>query len=341
MSFRPLWVWRLLLLTFAVVYLASDDLQAWLPPLVPFVAAAAVEAQFFFTGVRARRRRRAFADPGPQQRDLDELGWKAHTVTVRQGDAELVLRPGELDSEEVAEWLEAHRVELAELGPGHHELAAIENASSPVALHVEPARQRAGNRTRARLVQALVVLALFAGLFLLDSRGEHWQHLSAPARAATVAVLDRQAARIAGHSADVICDVAGRHVGYVQDADGLAVVGGRRAWLTPQICYQLYLIHHRGRANGPASGHAIAVLAHEAWHLHGQSSEALANCYAYQSGVGVGEALGLSSSTARQLMREQLADNPSDFADTPQYVVPSGCAQGGRFDLHLDGSHFP
>ena len=107
MSFRPLWAWRLLLLTFAIVYLASDDLQVWLPPLLPFVAAAAVEAQFFFSGVRARRRRRAFADPGPQQRDLDELGWKAHTVTVRQGDAELVLRPGELDSEEVAEWLEA------------------------------------------------------------------------------------------------------------------------------------------------------------------------------------------------------------------------------------------
>ena len=251
MSFRPLWAWRALLLAFAIVYLASDDLQAWLPPLVPFIAAAAVEAQFFFTGVRARRRRRAFADPGPQQRDLDELGWKAHTVTVRQGDAELVLRPGELESEQVAEWLESHREELAELGPGRHELAAIESTASPVALHVEPTRQRAGHRTRTRLVQALVVLALFAGLFFLDSRGEHWQHLAAPARAATIDVLDRQAARIAGHPAEVICDVAGRHVGYVQDADGLAEVGGRRAWLTPQICYQLYLIQHTGTPTAP------------------------------------------------------------------------------------------
>ena len=83
------------------------------------------------------------------------------------------------------------------------------------------------------------------------------------------------------------------------------------------------------------------MLAHEAWHLHGEPNEALANCFAYQSGVAVGEALGLSSSTARQLMREQLADNPSDFADTPAYVVPAGCTQGGSFDLHLDGSHFP
>ena len=76
-------------------------------------------------------------------------------------------------------------IELAELGPGHHELAAIETAASPVALHVEPVRQSAGNRTRTRLVQALAVLALFAGLFFLDSRGEHWQHLSTSARAAT------------------------------------------------------------------------------------------------------------------------------------------------------------
>jgi len=339
MSFRPLWAWRLLLLTFAIVYLASDDLQVWLPPLLPFVAAAAVEAQFFFSGVRARRRRRAFADPGPQQRDLDELGWKAHTVTVRQGDAELVLRPGELDSEEVAEWLEAHRVELAELGPGHHELAAIDNAASPVALHVEPVRQRAGNRTRTRLVQALAVLALFAGLFFLDSRGEHWQHLSTSARAATVEVLDRQAARIAGHPADVICDVAGRHVGYVQDADGLAEVGGSRAWLTPQVCYQLYLVT-RDRP-GTGAGHAIAVLAHESWHLHGERSEARANCFAYQSGVALGEGLGLSPDRARKLMREELAANPNDYADAPQYIVPPGCSRGGGLDLHLDGVSFP
>ncbi len=341
MSFRPLWAWRLFLLAFAIVYLASAELQLWLPPLVPFLAAAAVEAQFFLAGVRASRQRRTFGDPGPQQRDLDELGWSARTVTVTQGGAELVLRPGRLDDEEIANWLDLHDEELAELGPGRHELAAIDNSASPVVLHAPPLRQAGRRRTRARLLQAIVVPALLAGLFFLDSRGEHWQSLSATARAETIRVLDRQASRIAGHPAEVTCDVAGRHVGYVQDADGLAVVGGRRAWLTPQICYQIYFIHHNGHANGPASGQAIAVLAHEAWHLQGESSEALANCYAYQSGVAVGEALGLAASTARQLMREQLADNPSDFADSPQYVVPSGCTRGGSLDLGLDGSHFP
>ncbi len=339
MTIRPLWVWRLLLLAFAVVYLASARLQGWLPPLVPFLAAAAVEAQFFVAGRRGERRRRSFADPGPQQRDLDDLGWRARTVTVTQGEAELVLRPGELEREEIEEWLRLHRDELAELGPGRHELAPIEGATSPVSLHEAPARPDR-RRRRVRLLQALVVPALLAGLFFLDSRSAHWQHLSEPARAATIDLLDRQASRIAGHEANVICDVSGHHVGYVQDADGLAEVGGSRAWLTPAICYQLYLVHKSGRATA-AAGQAIAVLAHEAWHLHGEPGEAAANCFAYQSGVQVGEALGLSASSARRLMRQQLADNPVDFADAPQYVVPSGCTRGGRLDLHLDGTHFP
>lgn len=340
MPLRPLWIWRLLLLGFAVTYLASAGLQWWLPPLIPFLAAAAVEAQFFFSGLRAGKRRRTFADSGPQQQDLDELGWAGHTVTVRQGEAELVLRPGEMGGEEIAEWLEQHRDEVAALGPGHHELAAIETAASPLSVQV-PRVAPPRRRSRRRLMQALAVLALLAAVFLLSSKASHWQRLSASARAATIRVLDQQASRIAGHQAEVICDVAGHHVGYVQDADGLAEIGGRRAWLTPQICYRLYRIKQTGRAAGPNAGEAIAVLAHEAWHLHGQASEALANCFAYQSGVQVGEALGLNPSTARQLMREQLADNPANFADTPQYIVPSGCQRGGSFDLHLDGPHFP
>ena len=47
---RPVWLWRLLLLGFAIVYLLSSGLQAWVPPLLPFLAAAAVELQFFVAG---------------------------------------------------------------------------------------------------------------------------------------------------------------------------------------------------------------------------------------------------------------------------------------------------
>ena len=49
----------------------------------------------------------------------------------------------------------------------------------------------------------------------------------------------------------------------------------------------------------------------------------------------------IAAKSARQLMREQLADNTTDFAATPQYIIPPGCHQGGSFDLHLDGGHFP
>ncbi len=204
----------------------------------------------------------------------------------------------------------------------------------------EPGARREWH-ARRRLVQGLSVLAVLSGLFLLDRSRPTWPKLPAHERAATLQILDRQAARIAGHPAQVICDSAGRKVGYVQDADGLAEVGGRRMWLTPGICYRLAKARRVTGSTETATGHAIAVLAHEAWHLHGERSEAIANCYAYQSGVQVGRALGLSEETSRRLMREQLADNPSDFADTPAYVVPHGCHHGGSLDLRLDGPHFP
>ena len=50
---RPIWLWRLFLAGFAVAYLLSATLQEWLPPLLPFLAAVAVEAQFFFAGAAA------------------------------------------------------------------------------------------------------------------------------------------------------------------------------------------------------------------------------------------------------------------------------------------------
>lgn len=341
MPVRPLVVWRVLLLGFAVTYILSPRLQAWLPPLLPFLAAAAVEAQFFLAGLRSRGQRRPAPNRGPQERDLEEFGWASRAVPVQFGDAELVLRPGEMEPEEIAEWLEQHQAALAALGPGRHELAPIQSVETPPAPYLPPPARPAPRRMRNRLLQALGVLALLGGLFLLDTSAAHWQGLSSAVRRATIAQLDREATRIAGHPAEVICDVSGRHVGYVQEANGLAIVGGSKLWLTPQICYRLYLIRHTGRTAGTSSGEAIAVLAHEAWHLQGQSNEAIANCYAYQSGVRVGEELGVSPARARQLMREQLASNSVDFAAAPAYIVPPGCHRGGSLDLHLDGRHFP
>lgn len=191
-----------------------------------------------------------------------------------------------------------------------------------------------------RAVVPLLVLAA-AGLVVWGvSVRRGWTSLPAGTQARVQHILSREAARIAGHSATVRCDTEGRHVGAIQDADGLAEVGGDDAWVTPGICFSLYRVIEGHTAHvGRGTGRAIAVLAHEAWHLRGVPDEGVANCYAFQSGVTVGTRLGLPPATARGLMRQQLADN-ADVGDA-RYVVPAGCRDGGRFDLHPSSHRFP
>ena len=83
------------------------------------------------------------------------------------------------------------------------------------------------------------------------------------------------------------------------------------------------------------------MLAHEAWHLRGESDEGVANCYAFQSGVALGARLGLSEQTAARMMRQQLADNATVARSAPEYLVPSECRNGGRLDLRPGSSRFP
>jgi hypothetical protein len=193
-----------------------------------------------------------------------------------------------------------------------------------------------------RLAISLAVLGFVALVAWGISIRRGWNSLDHSTQARIEHVLSQQASLIAGHPATVTCDTAGRHVGAVQEADGLAEVGGRNAWLTPAICYRLYRVidHHDAHSFSP-TGRALAVLAHESWHLHGVANEGLANCYGFQSAVTIGVRLGLSESTARALEREQLADNASDAAAAPAYLVPSGCSNGGRYDLHPGSSQFP
>jgi len=68
----------------------------------------------------------------------------------------------------------------------------------------------------------------------------------------------------------------------------------------PRLCDELYQLRFKRRVRSfSQTARAIAVLAHEAWHLNGVANEGLANCYAFQSGVAVGVHLGLSDSRAR------------------------------------------
>ena len=83
-----------------------------------------------------------------------------------------------------------------------------------------------------------------------------------------------------------MCDTSGSHVGIVQEADGAAPVGGRTAYLVPSLCDELYQLRFKHRVRSfSRTGRAIAVLAHEAWHLNGVANEGLANCFGFQSGV--------------------------------------------------------
>jgi hypothetical protein len=118
-------------------------------------------------------------------------------------------------------------------------------------------------------------------------------------------------------------------------------VGGDHAYLTPERCLDLYRLAFEDEVTGSRTGRAIAVLAHEAWHLRGESDEATTECYALQSGVELGRRLGLSEDRARQLMRQQLTENALRGAGSFEYRVTAECRDGGRLDLDRGSSRFP
>jgi hypothetical protein len=186
-----------------------------------------------------------------------------------------------------------------------------------------------------------VVAALAFVLLVLVPRGG-WDGVDGEDRARTEARLSAEAGRIAGHEARVHCDARGETVGIVQHADGIAEVGGRNAYLTPDLCYRLYRLAFKGDEGAfSQTARAVAVLAHEAWHLRGESNEGVTNCYAFQSGVALGRRLGLSEGTAARMMRQQLADNAVFARSAPEYLVPRECRDGGRLDLDPAGTRFP
>ena len=137
------------------------------------------------------------------------------------------------------------------------------------------------------------------------------------------------------------CDESGEYVGAVQHADGIATVGGDLAYLTPERCLDLYRLAFDGEVTSSQTARAIAVLAHEAWHLHGVRDEGTTECYALQSGVGLGQRLGLSEGTAEQMMRQQLAENAGRSGSGTEYVVPPSCRDGGALDLDPERAGFP
>jgi len=203
-------------------------------------------------------------------------------------------------------------------------------------------RRRRDRRTVRHVVESAAVLAVVGLVVWAIGGGGGWSSLDGRTQTTFERELSRDTRAIAKHPVRVRCDTSGRHVGVVQEADGRAEIGGRNAWLTPAICYRLYrATRDRDASSFSATGRAIAVLAHDAWHLRGVADEGVTNCYAFQSGVGLGVRLGLSPKTAAAMMRQQLADNPIDASGDSRYLVPSGCENGGRYDLDPRSERFP
>jgi hypothetical protein len=185
-----------------------------------------------------------------------------------------------------------------------------------------------------------VLAALGALAWVLDSR-TGWGSLDGDTKLAVVERLSAEASRLAEKPVSVGCDEARDYVGYVQHADGIAVVGGDRTYVTPEVCFALYRLAFDGEVRGARTGRAIAVLSHETWHLRGESDEGTTECYALQSGVELGQRLGLDESTARRLMAQQLTENRVRGLQTVEYRVSSECRDGGRLDLDPADSAFP
>jgi hypothetical protein len=165
--------------------------------------------------------------------------------------------------------------------------------------------------------------------------------VDADARAQAAKRFSAEASRLVGRPVSIRCDDAGEHVGVVQHSDGVATVGGRLAYLTPERCYDLYRLAFEDEVTFSQTARSLAVLAHEAWHLRGVRDEGTTECYALQSAVGIGRRLGLSEGTARQMMRLQLAENTARIGSTAEYRVPPHCRDGGELDLDPRSSTFP
>jgi hypothetical protein len=325
---NPLSVLRVALVGFVLAWLFGPyALRSAVPIWLPFLIALGLELQFFIGALRATPPRRP--DRGPQAVDRELYGYADDTdelLLVRDGDDELwIPYRGETHDEAsalIAEVREQAEEEQAEPEPDSEE------------------RRRPGPPVRGFLVGIGLIGALVLILWVVEGH-TGWAGLDAKTRTAAEKRLSAEASRIAGKPVTIECDDAGTRVGAVQHADGVAVVGGNVAYLTPERCFDLYRLAFEGEIRSSRTARALAVLAHESWHLRGVSDEGTTECYALQSGVDIGVRLGLLADNARQMMRQQLTENALRGGASLEYLVSSDCRDGGRLDLHPDSDQFP
>ena len=300
-------------------------LRSAVPILLVFLIALGLELNFLVSALRSTPSPRP--DRRPQDVDRERYGYDHETddlVLVRRGDEEVWVAY----SGESAEEMEAL---LADVD------APPEEADEPAV--VDPERHSLAP-VRRFLVGLGVIGVLGLTIWFVESR-TGWDSLDSSTQTEAVERFADEASRIAEKPVTIYCDEAGDFVGAIQHADGLAAVGGDHAYLTPEICLDLYRLAFEDEVKGSQTARAIAVLAHEAWHLRGVSDEGMTECYALQSGVEIGRRLGLSEGTAQQLMRQQLTENALRGRGSFEYLVPPECRDGGSLDLDPGSARFP
>jgi hypothetical protein len=311
------WRWaQIALVVFVLGWIfGPSELRDAVPILLVFLVAVGLEVQFLVSALRDAPIRRP--DRHPQEIDRERYGFEREPediVVVEDGDEQVWLAVTDEPEDELFE----------------------EDELEDQAFEAEP-RLRA---VRRFAIGIGVIAALGAAVWFLESR-TGWDSLDGNTKAAAVSRFSNEASRIAEKPVSIRCDEARDYVGAVQHADGVAVVGGDLAILTPEICHDLYRLAFEDDTTGSRTGRAVAVLAHEAWHLRGEAAEGTTECYALQSGVDLGMRLGLSEERARQLMRQQLTENALRGAGSLEYRVTSECADRGRLDLDPADDSFP
>jgi len=326
----PAWGLRFALIGFVLVWIFGPyELRAAVPIWIPFAIALGIELQLLYSAYRREDARRP--DRRPQASDRELFGYEddsSELLLVHDEGRELWI-PYDGETDEELEELIADAREWAD---------AEENA--PTAVAAPPARRGLWPPVRRFLTGLAILAVLGVTAWAVEAR-TGWSSVDGEARAAAVERFSAEASRIAGKPVDIRCDESRDYVGFVQHSDGVALVGGDRAYLTPEICHDLYRLAFRGETSSSRTGRAIAVLAHEAWHLEGVSDEGTTECYALQSGVELGTRLGLSEERARQLMRQQLVENSLRGAASSEYRVPPECEDGGSLDLDRGSDAFP
>jgi hypothetical protein len=320
---RRLWLLRRLRVPLAIIVVAwllgPPSVREAVPLWLAFLVAFALEAHFFVANYRNTEPFFGAPDRRPSTADRERYGIR------HDADWQIV----DVDGEQV--WVDLAESELSEADGDVPETGDLSTR----------ARSSTVRRLARPAAEALGVLALVVALLLFFDRGS-WEELSRSDRRAAETRFSTEAGRIAGKPVRIGCDTSGRIVGAVQHADGIAVVGGDRAFLTPELCFALHRLAFDGDVPSfSQTGRAIAVLAHEAWHLRGVRDEGVTECYALQSGVGLGIRLGLDEDDARRMMRSQLVANELRREGDGAYLVPADCRNRARLDLNPSVDRFP